>query len=80
MGFNVLQLCHEAIDRLNSCEEMLEAVSSTNGEASNKEPNKLSDDTLFKLTIVAIMCTQQLQNKGIFSTLRFTKCKTLFLF
>lgn len=43
---------------------MLETVSSTNGEASNKEPNKLSDDTLFKLTVVAIMCTQQLQNKG----------------
>uniref|UniRef100_A0A1B6K720 PIN domain-containing protein n=1 Tax=Homalodisca liturata TaxID=320908 RepID=A0A1B6K720_9HEMI len=58
------QLCHEAIDRLNSYQEMLQTVTLTNGEETNDQPGQLTDDILFKLTLVSLMCTQQLQNKG----------------
>ncbi|XP_054287971.1 nonsense-mediated mRNA decay factor SMG5-like [Macrosteles quadrilineatus] len=59
-------LCHEAIERLN-CTEMLQCtreVVNGEGEDNSLQPAQLTDDILFKLTLVSVMCTQQLQGKG----------------
>lgn len=43
------QICHEAIGRLNSCQEMLQSAVETNGEEEKTQPSQLSDDILFNL-------------------------------